>query len=145
MSAARMQLVAAAVAACICALGLGIYDQTVRQPRTPRLAIIDIAKIYASADQSFKARALDGQFGSHGGGQFGGPAAGAAPGGPGPAGMRNASEFGPTLHQVLLGLSTECRCAIVAMATVVGDDSTVPDFTAEVARRMGLTLREAAP
>jgi hypothetical protein len=137
VSAVRMQLVAAAVAACICALGLGIYDQTVRQPRTPRLAIIDIAKIYASADQSFKARALDGQFG--------GPAAGAAPGGPGPAGLRNASEFGPMLHQVLLGLSTECRCAIVAMATVVGDDSTVPDFTAEVARRMGLTLREAAP
>ena len=137
MSAVRMQLVAAAVAACICALGLGIYDQTVRQPRTPRLAIIDIAKIYASADQSFKARALEGQLG--------GQAAGAAPGNPGSAGLRQASEFGPMLHQVLLGLSTECQCAIVAMATVVGEDSTVPDFTAEVARRMGLTLREAAP
>jgi hypothetical protein len=41
-------------------------------------------------------------------------------------------------------MSSECRCAIVAMATVVGADSTVPDFTVEVARRMGLTIREGA-
>ncbi len=134
MSMLRTQLVAAAVASCICALGLGIYDQTVRQPRTPRLALIDIAKIYAAADLGFKARALEGQLGT------GAPVAPSARG----AGLRQAADFGPMLQEVLQGMSTECRCAIVAMATVVGADSTVPDFTVEVARRMGLTIREGA-
>jgi hypothetical protein len=134
MSMLRTQLVAAAVASCICALGLGIYDQTVRQPRTPRLALIDIAKIYAAADLGFKARALEGQLGA------GAPGAPSARG----AGLRQAADFGPMLQEVLQGMSSECRCAIVAMATVVGADSTVPDFTVEVARRMGLTIREGA-
>lgn len=134
MSTLRIQLVAAAVASCICALGLGIYDQTVRQPRTPRLALIDIAKIYAAADLGFKARALEGQLGT------GAPAAPSTRG----AGLRQAADFGPMLQEVLQGMSSECRCAIVAMATVVGADSTVPDFTVEVARRMGLTIREGA-
>lgn len=134
MSTLRIQLVAAAVASCICALGLGIYDQTVRQPRTPRLALIDIAKIYAAADLGFKARAMEGQLGT------------GAPGAPGARspGLRQAADFGPMLQEVLQGMSSECRCAIVAMATVVGADSTVPDFTVEVARRMGLTIREGA-
>jgi hypothetical protein len=134
MSTLRIQLVAAAVASCICALGLGIYDQTVRQPRTPRLALIDIAKIYAAADLGFKARALEGQLGT------GAPGAQSARS----AGLRQAADFGPMLQEVLQGMSSECRCAIVAMATVVGADSTVPDFTVEVARRMGLTIREGA-
>ena len=132
MSTLRTQLVAAAVASCICALGLGIYDQTVRQPRTPRLALIDIAKIYAAADLGFKSRVLEGQLGT------GAPGAPSARG----AGLRQAADFGPMLQEVLQGMSSECRCAIVAMATVVGADSTVPDFTVEVARRMGLTIRE---
>ena len=113
-----------AVAVGVCALGIGVYDLTVRQPRTPRLALIDIAQLYAAADQSLKSHALEGAAGSQG--------------------PQGAGNFGPRLEAVLKDLAGECRCAIVAMATVVGADSTVPDFTPETAKRMGLVLRGSA-
>lgn len=137
------------VAACVCALGLGLYDLMVRQPRTPRLALIDIAQLYAAADQSLKNRALEGVNRALEGvanapaGVAAGTAAGTAPAA-GSHGLRGADDFGPRLEAVLKDLAGECRCAIVAMATVVGADSTVPDFTPETARRMGLVLRGSA-
>lgn len=129
-------LTTAFVSAAVFLLGIGVYDVTVRQPRTPRLALIDIARLYASADQGLKSRALEGADS---------PAAAASAAGAGgkgsSPGLRSAGDFGPMLEAVLNDLSAECRCAIVAMATVVGADSTVPDFTQETARRMGLVLR----
>lgn len=125
----------AVVATCISALTIGVYDVTVRQPRTPRLAVVDIARIYAAADRSFKDRALVR------GAEDGVPAASS------PDGARRlgrAEDFGPALEAELRGLSRECRCAIVAMATVVGGDTTIPDVTLEAAHRLGLQLREAA-
>ncbi|OYU78440.1 MAG: hypothetical protein CFE45_29700, partial [Burkholderiales bacterium PBB5] len=53
-------LTTAFVSAAVFLLGIGVYDMTVRQPRTPRLALIDIAKLYASADQGLKSRAQEG-------------------------------------------------------------------------------------
>lgn len=128
-------VVNALVAACITALGIAAYDVTVRQPRTPRLAVVDIARVYGAAERGLKERTLsrgpdDGQP----------PAAGAA--GPDRSPLRRAEDFGPLLESVLKDLSKECRCAIVAMATVVGGDSTIPDYTQEAARRMGLSLRD---
>lgn len=130
MKGLKFVLSSVAVSVAVCAVGIGVYDVTVRQPRTPRLAMIDLARLYASADYSFKGRALEGA---------GTPATAASSA----AGqhLRDPGDFGPALEAVLKGLSGECRCAIVAMATIVGADSTVPDFTAEAARRMGLTLR----
>lgn len=122
------------VSAAVCVATIGVYDVTVRQPRTPRLALIDIAKLYAAAEQGLKNRALEGASE---------PAAAASGAGRGAGvqGLQNAADFGPMLEAVLTDLSAECRCAIVAMATVVGGDGTVPDFTQETARRMGLVLR----
>lgn len=143
------QLVAALVALCITALGLGLYDLTIRQPRTPRLALIDIARLYAAAERQLKVRALaqdsrEGREGVEGKGPESGtaPSAQGAPGALG-SGLGPAN-FGPALQAVLTDMSSQCRCAIVAMATVVGADSTVPDYTTEVARRLGLDLREGA-
>lgn len=122
------------VAVCVCALGIGVYDLTVRQPRTPRLALIDIAKLYAAANQALKSRAIESADAVPGA---------ASPGVMSPA-LRAAGDFGPQLELVLKEMAGECHCAIVAMATVVGADSTVPDFTPEAARRMGLVLRGSA-
>jgi hypothetical protein len=136
----------AMLSATVCALALGLYDQYVRQPRTPRLAVVDIAKLFAAAERSAKEVVL-------------GPSAGVGAGGAGSAGARTASgqgatpaaellaaanaaeNFGPSVERVLGEISTECQCAIVAMAAVVGGNSTVPDYTQEAARRLGLLMR----
>lgn len=137
MKPAASLLTTVFVSAAVCVAAIGVYDVMVRQPRTPRLALIDIAKLYAAADQGLKNRALEGASG---------PAAAASSAGRGGAsqGLQSAADFGPMLEAVLTDLSAECRCAIVAMATVVGGDSTVPDFTQETAKRMGLVLRAGA-
>lgn len=122
-------------AACVSTLVLAMYDVTVRQPRTPRIAVVDIAQLYAAADAGFKTSAL-----ARDGGRTADPSAASALVADS---ARGAQEFGPKLEAVLKTLSGECRCAIVAMATVIGGDATVPDYTGEAAQRMGLSLRAA--
>jgi len=102
---------------------LAVYDLTVRQPRTPRLAVVDIARLFASAEAGVKERAL-------------GRDAGAAD-------PRAAQNFGPAVEKVLSDLAGECRCTIVAMAAVIGVTSAIPDYTTEAALRLGVTLRPA--
>lgn len=133
---------------CVCALAIALYDVQVRQPRTPRLAVVDIARLYAAADANFKVRALTRDAGQPGDlpmastrdQRLDEKLPGTAPDRLA-ARARTAQEFGPELEAVLKVLSGECRCAIVAMATVIGGDSTVPDYTLEAAQRMGLSLR----
>lgn len=126
---ARAVAVHTLVALCISALSIALYDKFVRQPSTPRLAVVDIAKLYAEAERLATQRALERQAGAvsaelgAGSAEFAG-------------GARAAMDFGPALEQTLHTVSTECRCAIVAMAAVYGNDATVPDFTAEVSKRM---------
>jgi hypothetical protein len=133
-------LSAAVIAACVCAAAIAAYDVQVRQPRTPRLALVDIAKLYATADQALKARAMSQDRGN--------PLVAARPPGGAagtPPSLRQGADFGPALESVLTGLAEECRCAIVAMATVFGQTSSLPDFTTEAGRRLGLVLAEGAP
>lgn len=134
MTSAGSVLTTVFISMAVCVTAIGVYDVMVRQPRTPRLALIDIAKLYSAADQGLKNRALEGASGPA-------DAPLAASSGAVPRGLQSAADFGPMLEAVLTDLSAECRCAIVAMATVVGGDSTVPDFTQETAKRMGLMLR----
>lgn len=123
----------------VCVICIAVYDMTVRQPRTPRLALVDIAKLYTAADQALKARALSGALSGAPGGDLGLQAPSPVSGSGAPS-LRQGADFGPALESVLTGLAEECRCAIVAMATVFGSDSTLPDFTQEAGRRLGLTL-----
>jgi hypothetical protein len=111
------------IAAAVAALVVAVYDLTVRQPRTPRLAVVDIARLFASAEAGVKERAL-------------GRDAGAAD-------PRAAQNFGPAVEKVLSDLAGECRCTIVAMAAVIGVTSAIPDYTTEAALRLGVTLRPA--
>jgi hypothetical protein len=135
MTTLGQQILSALLAAAVCAIGIAVYDVTVRQPRTPRLALVDIAKLYSAADQALKARALGGALGGDPGLQAPSPVTGS-----GAPALRQGADFGPALESVLTGLAEECRCAIVAMATVFGSDSTLPDFTQEAGRRLGLVL-----
>jgi hypothetical protein len=131
------------ISGSVAALALGIYDVTVRQPRTPRLAVVDIARLFAAAEQRAKDNVLNtariapraaAAGSAAGGGIDTGPAAELA-------GLQAAGRFGPALEKVLNELSGECRCAIVAMAAVIGGTAAVPDYTEAAAQRLGVTLR----
>lgn len=123
------------VSAAVVAISFCAYEKFVRQPRTPRLAVVDITRIYEEAEASARRVVLSDA---------------AAPRGESTASAdrnreievarRNAENFGPALHKVLTDISTECGCAIVAMAAVVGTDSSIPDFTTEAATRMNIDL-----
>jgi hypothetical protein len=145
------------ISASVSAVALGVYDQTVRQPRTPRIAVVDIARLYAAAESQARTRLVAASA------QPASPAAAAVPGvgrvdragagqtpaippamPPELATMREMSHFGPRLEGVLRDISTECRCVIAAMAAVVGEVSSVPDYTAVAAGRLGVPLPVAA-
>lgn len=121
------------LALCITGLSIGAYDKLIRQPSTPRLAVVDVAKLYAEAERLATQRALE--MGARAGGaELAGTSAEFA------GAARAAADFGPALEQLLRTVSGECRCAVVAMAAVYGADATVPDFTAEVAQRLRTSM-----
>lgn len=122
------------VALLVSALLLGLYDRFIRQPRTPRLAIVDVTQLYEAMETKTRQDLLDRAA----------PAAGAASGAEQQLAIeavrRSATNFGPAVHKVLTDLSNECHCAIVAMAAVVGEDVTIPNYTAEAGKRLGIGL-----
>ena len=128
----------AMVSAAVVLVAFGVYDVAIRQPRTPRLAVVDVAQLYGLAQQRAERKVLAGM-----------QAAASSPAAAGEAGTaigalaRGPEEFGPAISAALAALSRECGCTLVAMAAVFGADSTVPDYTTEAAQRMGLDVSPA--
>jgi hypothetical protein len=119
------------IAMVISALSLATYDRFVRKPLTPRIGVVDVTLLY-DAVQVAASRDLIDQTGS-GGGATQHAAIDAV--------RRSVSSFGPAIEHVLKDLSNECQCAIVAMAAVVGDDTSVPNYTAEASKRLEAELQ----
>lgn len=122
----RAILIQTMVAICVVAIGLLAYDRFIRLPRTPHLAVVDVAALYSAAER--RATHAVAQNSSNEDQALAVSAAEA----------KTAANFGPQLQAVLKQLSSDCRCTLVAMAAVFGSDSTVPDYTAEAARRLGM-------
>jgi hypothetical protein len=127
----RSLFVQALVAIAVCALAIGAYDRFVRVPRTPRLAVVDVAVLYATAQRRLTHAVAQSSSANDA------PTAATAA-----TATRAAEDFGPALQSVLKQIATECRCTLVAMAAVFGADDTLPDVTEEAARRLEL---KAAP
>lgn len=139
------------VTTSLLSVGLAGYDRLVREPATPRMAVVDVAKLYGLAEQVATAGALGAPGGGPGGTggapgvALNGPTMAAAAGAVG-ALLRNAEDFGPQLEATLQALSKECNCTLVAMPAVVGDHPSMPDVTQEAARRLRLVhVSDGAP
>ena len=128
-SVLRGLLAHAVVGLCISALSIAAYDKLIRQPSTPRLAVVDVAKLYAEVERLATQLTLE-SGARAGSAELAGTSAEFA------GAARAAADFGPALEQLLRTVSAECRCTIVAMAAVYGSDATVPDFTADIAQRL---------
>ena len=117
------------VAVLVTGMGIGLYDRFVRQPRTPRIAVVDVARLFTAAERQAKAKLL-------------------APGSTAAAGEFKAlgelSQFGSAVETALQQAADDCECLLVAVAAVFGQRAAVPDYTAAIADRLGVELAPVA-
>ncbi|MGM9489646.1 hypothetical protein [Ideonella sp. YS5] len=129
----------AIVSGVVAMVAIGIYDVAVRQPRTPRLAVVDVARLYELAHEKASRNALMAVDAIQAPGtSASAPSTAALAGEALSQFYRMPEEFGPALSNTMKELSKECRCTLVAMSTVFGADSTIPDYTEVVATLLGL-------
>lgn len=124
------------ITVAIVAAALAIYDRGVRVPQTPRLALVDVSRLYTVAQKQAAKSALDLVERGTKSANIGDDVANAALG----QIEKTAADFGPRLNAALDTLAQECQCTVVAMAAVHGADSGMPDYTALVADRLKLRL-----
>jgi hypothetical protein len=131
----------AGIAAMVTMLAIGAYDTLVRQPRTPRLAVVDVARLYEMAHQRAARQALSAADAARQPSAAASSSSAAALAGEALARLyRTPEEFGPALSGVMKGLADDCRCTLVAMASVFGADATVPDYTDAAAALLGMEV-----
>ena len=126
----------AMVALLLCCCGLAVYDRWVRQPNTPRLAVVDANHLLSLAQQRAARQAAQAIKAEGSNPSVATSAALSAT-------LQTVESFGVQMEATLKQLSGECHCTLVAMAAVFGETSTVPDYTGLVAQRLG--FEEAKP
>ena len=105
-------LVSVAVSAVVSVVAIGSYERWIRQPRTPRLAVVDVGSLFAQVQQAGSLATIR------------------DPGAKG--GLTASSDFGPRLQAALEATARHCGCTLVAMPAVFGASAGVPDLTGAV-------------
>jgi len=118
---ARLLALQVVLSATLVAVALWGYDRWVREPRTPRFAVVDVADIY-----KLKTSQLVGDMLNAGENKEGQAAV-----------RGRADEFGNDVDQLLADLARDCNCVVLARPAVVAG-GTVPDYTDALRRKLGL-------
>jgi hypothetical protein len=135
----------AMVAAVVAMVAIGIYDVSVRQPRTLRLAVVDVARLYELAHEKATRNALMAMEAVEAQGAASSVRSSSELASDALYGFyRTPQEFGPALSRAMEDLSRQCGCTLVAMSTVFGANSNVPDYTDLVATNLGLVAQAPA-
>lgn len=135
----------AMVAAVVTMVAIGIYDVSVRQPRTLRLAVVDVARLYELAHEKATRNALSAMEAVEAQGAASSARASSELASDALSSFyRTPQEFGPALSRAMEDLSRQCGCTLVAMSTVFGANSNVPDYTDLVATNLGLAAQALA-
>jgi hypothetical protein len=104
------------ISAVVSAVAIGSYERWIRQPRTPRLAVVDVGQLFAQVQQAGSLATIR------------------------DSGARvnetKNSDFGPRLQSALEATARRCACTLVAMPAVFGVSAGVPDLTAAVRERL---------
>jgi hypothetical protein len=119
----NQSLLTVLISASVSAVALGSYDRLVRQPRTPRLAVVDVGTLFAQIQHGSSVSTVRAPVGK--------------------TGESDSADFGPRLQAALEATARQCSCTLVAMPAVFGVGAGVPDLTVVVRDRM--TLASAAP
>lgn len=135
----------AMVAVVVTMVAIGIYDVSVRQPRTLRLAVVDVARLYELAHEKATRNALSAMEAVEAQGAASSARASSELASDALSSFyRTPQEFGPALSRAMEDLSRQCGCTLVAMSTVFGANSNVPDYTDLVATNLGLAAQALA-
>lgn len=135
----------AMVAVVVTMVAIGIYDVSVRQPRTLRLAVVDVARLYELAHEKATRNALKAVEAVEAQGVASSARASSELASDALSSFyRTPQEFGPALSRAMEDLSRQCGCTLVAMSTVFGANSNVPDYTDLVATNLGLAAQALA-
>lgn len=104
------------ISASVSGAALGGYERWVRQPRTPRLAVVDVGNLFAQVQQASSVATIRSPN----------------------ARLHDAgvADFGPRLQGALEATARQCACTLVAMPAVFGVGAGVPDLTAAVRDRL---------
>ncbi len=110
------------VNALLSATMIFVYAAWIAPPRTPRLAVLDVAELYRLketqvAAQLVKPDSTDADRAAI---------------------LKSVKGFGAEVIRVVQALPQECRCLILARGALIGEDSQLPDLTPDARRRLGL-------
>lgn len=110
------------VNAAVSAAMIFIYATWIAPARTPRLAVLDVAELYRLKETQVAALLVK-------------PDATDADRA---AILKSVQGFGAEVIRVVQALPQDCRCLILARGALIGEDSQLPDLTADARRRLGL-------
>lgn len=108
--------------ALVCAVMLGIYATWIAPPKTPRLAVLDVAELYRLKEIQVAALLVkpDSTDADRA------------------AILKSVQGFGADITRLIQALPEECACLVLARGALIGKDSQLPDLTPDVRRRLGL-------
>lgn len=110
-----------AVSAVVVGVALWAYERYVREPQTPRFAVVDVADIYR-----LKTSQLVDDMLKAGEGKEARDAV-----------KQNADSFGSDVERLIGLVARDCACVVLARPAVVGGTAG-PDYTDAIKKRLGL-------
>ncbi len=110
------------VNALLSATMIFVYAAWIAPPRTPRLAVLDVAELYRLKETQVAALLVKPD----------------STGADRAALLKSVQGFGAEVMRVVQALPQECRCLILARGALIGEDSQLPDLTPDARRRLGL-------
>jgi len=108
--------------ALVSAIMIGIYSTWIAPPKSPRLAILDVAELYRLKETQVAALLVkpDSTDADR------------------TAILKSVQGFGSEITRLIQALPAECGCLILARGALIGKDTQLPDLTPDVRRRLGL-------
>lgn len=101
---------------------IGIYATWIAPPKTPPIAVLDVAELYRLKETQVAAQLVK-------------PDTSEADR---VAILKSVQGFGSEVTRLIQALPTECGCLILARGALIGKDKQLPDLTPDVRRRLGL-------
>lgn len=108
--------------ALVSAVMLGSYATWIAPPKTPSLAVLDVAELYRLKEIQVAASLVKSDTTDADRAAI----------------LKNVQGFGVEVTRLLQALPEECACLILARGALIGKNAQLPDLTADVRRRLGL-------